>query len=719
MPTCTNFTTISLPNTENALSRRYLSIITRWIPVAMRYYTPWPDRPDCGYFFGGVFAYGLDVSMSLTSIALAASSPEFDPALAGASADELRQTVRRGLRFLCFTHDTGPEDCVRPNAGWGASNTKWGERGKGFFQESQCGRTISEMAMAAALVRDLLDAEDRSMLAAIATDYLERYSEMDPKAGVYFNTQTEENAWTALGLVGSLVLVPDHPQKAALWERAKLWMFRTNTRPEDAFDQTPFADGKTVSQFCGRTFTAHPDGTAENHGFVHPSYMGSGIVLPGKALNLLHLYQKEVPPHIFWRMQDVYHLLKSWSDSSGAPHCPQGMDWPYFAYPSECLLHTVGNLYLNDADAALLEQKTLQIVERSSAAHGGRMVTEEVVERTGFGARPTLMIERMCDHLAQSCLAHRIHGEGQSPSTSEDFERRMRGVTVYPQGGTLIHRHTHGITSFSWRNRTMILPAPPEGREILCAADTALLAKIRVSGKAESTHPVALKIRENPNSASAVLIQDLAERTVRRTVCFATLPDGTCLTAEWLTARESITVERVEQGRLNIINDGFFGHHKNLRGHRTLYHPNGQHTFEGYVTGNESDDETLDLPATGWINIDNRFGIMYRSSAPGQYRNHHAFNPWRAVEDTLSLNLLTEPHSFQPGEEIAHLITLFIPEQSHAETQILNVLNTLPNAFAAETSTYLCAFSLSNQPVEPTPNLHLRAFESTILSLNA
>jgi hypothetical protein len=51
---------------------------------------------------------------------------------------------------LCdrFTHDTGPAECVRPAVGLGRRencNTKWGERGKGFFRESQYGQTVAAM----------------------------------------------------------------------------------------------------------------------------------------------------------------------------------------------------------------------------------------------------------------------------------------------------------------------------------------------------------------------------------------------------------------------------------------------------------------------------------------------------------------------------------------------------------------------------------------------
>ena len=280
----TDFSTAALAGAENELSRRYLRLVLRWIPVGMRYFNPWPGRPNCGHFFGGVLWYGQDTCSPIATLALAASSPEYDVEVTNIPRDELRQVALQGLRYLCFTHDTGPEDCVRPSESWGRpepAGTKWGERGKGFFRESQCGRTVLDLALTAALIHDLLADEEREMLARIAEDYLDRFGAMAPKSGVYHNTQTEENAWTAEGLTASLLLLPSHPRRQQLWEQTKLWMFRTTTRPADAHDPTKFADGKTVAQLCGRTYTTLPDGTAENHGFVHPSYMLSALSLGG------------------------------------------------------------------------------------------------------------------------------------------------------------------------------------------------------------------------------------------------------------------------------------------------------------------------------------------------------------------------------------------------------------------------------------------------------
>ncbi len=697
----TDFGTVSLPDTENDLSRRYLRVATRWIPVAMRTFEEWPVRPDCGHFLGGVFYYGLDVATAIVVIASAASSPEFDAGLAGMSAEDLRRIARKGLRFLCFTHDTGPPDCVRPQAKWGGAGKKWGERGNAFFHTSQCGRAIASMAVTAGLIRDLLGDEEREMLANIAADYLDRFGDMPPKSGVFNDTQTEENAWTALGLATCLTLLPKRARSSELWEQAKLWMFRTRTTPRDSSDHAPFADGKTVRQLAGGSYTTLPDGTAENHGFVHPSYMASGLVLPGKMLNVLGLYHQPIPPHTFFHIRDTYDILKRWCDGGGMPHSLQGMDWPYFTYPDHAFLHAVANLHLNDPDAALLERRALEIVERSSEAHGGRMITEEVVQNCSFGERPTLMGERMSLYLANAYLAHRMHGVGETPSDPEDFERRMRGVAVYPHGGAPPPRQVKGQTSFSGRNRTLVLPATREGLKLIGCTESAMLARLQVRDRASSSRTATLRVREGTDRVCVLLIEDIAQESVRRRVFFASLPDGKCLISERLPARESIVVERAEQGFLSVINDGFFGDHPDLKGRRRLFHAGGERALTGYVSPSVVDDETLDLGGTRWVNVDDRFGLVFEGTGRAVYHHRHSFKLWRAVEDNLFLSLQDTPQTFRAGDRIADLTSLWCPEQLHDETarQGWILRETSGDIFVSEVDGFLCACNFGDTPV--------------------
>ena len=523
----TDFRTVVLPAGENDLSRRYLQVLMRWVPVALQVFNSWPERPHCGHFFGGVYWYGLETAGPSATLALVASSPEFDPALVGCSALELRQIALQGLRYLCLTHDTGPAECVRPLHSWGRpepAGTKWGERGQGFFRESQCGQTLAYLALTAALLRDMLGAEERAMLAAIATDYLARFGAMAPRSGVYYDTQCEENGWTALGLVASLLLLAPTPPATLLPAVLHRWMFCTATMTQDTANAAVFADGTTVREWCARTYTLLPDGTAENHGFVHPGYMAAAVTL-------------------------------------------------------------------------------------------------------------------------------------------------------------------------SWRNSTMMLPATGEGVKMIGPQAGSMLARVRVVGQADSTTLVALTIREAPDRVCVVLMQDLAQDSLRRHVLFASLPHGKCVLVERLVARQALTVESIVQGHLSVINDGYFGDHPDHQGQRRLFWDGGVQVCRGYASDTDAADLPIALTPSRWCNIDDRAGLVFQGSGRAVYHNRHRFPVWRAMEDALVLNLHDTPQTCDAGDTVAQMVVLWCPEQSHQETasQTFVLYDSPPETVMVEVDDYLCA----------------------------
>ena len=692
---CTNFATVNLPTVENPMSRRYLQRLLRWLPIALETFQAWPQRPECGHFFGGVFWYGLETSRPVMALALAASSPEYDARRVGMQAAELRQIACQGLRYLCLTHDTGPPDCVRPHTGWGRTEPagrKWGERGQGFFAESQCGITLAHVALSAALLHDLLEAEERRLLAAMASDFIARFAGMAPRSGVYDNTQAEENGWTALGLVASLLLLGQHDQSTDVWQQVKRWFFCAATCPQDAQNLAPFADGQRVRDLCGGIYTLLPDGTAENHGFVHPYYLATVLTLASEAINLLHLFGQVMPPHGFWQRQATYNLLKRWCDAGGAAHCPQGMDWPYWAYAIYSWLHAAANVYLGDPDAALLERQSLAIVEQTGQSHGGRLLPLEVSQQCHGPQDPARMQESAIDAVAHAYLAHRLLGAGQTPSAADDLATRLRGVTVYPHGGFVMHRHARGQTSVSWRNRTMILPSTRAGIQLIGPQVGTMLATLAVRDRAPSTRLVALKIRDAAQQVAGLLIEDLAQSSVRRFVCFASLPHGACLSVERLVALQPITVDHVQQGYVQVTNDGYFSTTAVLRGRRQLFWEHGTCICEGYVDA-AAGDRVIDLQQTRWINIDDQCGLVFLGSGRTQYRNRRTFPVWQAVADELILSQQDQPQAYQAGEKIATLTALWCPEQSHQETaqQVLRIHANTPSIVVVEVDGFLCA----------------------------
>jgi len=693
-----------IPDLENEMSRRYLRVIQRWVPVCLSYFEDWPVRPDCGHFFGGAHWYGNETSLPVKALALVGTSPEYDSSITGVSKEELRRIAIKGIRYLCFTHDTGPEDCVRPEGlgrpeVWG---TKWGERGRGFFPESQCGTTISNITSAALILRPWIDDETWMMLAAICEDYLGRFGDMPPRSGVYVDTQMEENMWTSHGLAACYLFLSGHERAGEWEENAKRWMFCTATAPQDRLNEAVFGDGTTVRALTGKTFTMHPDYMAENHGIVHPNYIASGVLSTGNLGNLYRLYGRIEPKHAYWNRRVIYDNLKRMTDLWGFPHCVQGMDWTYLT--PKCWLHCAAYLYLKDPDAGYFERASLDLVERIQESNGGRLINAEVAEKCHDVQDPMIMKEINMAGLAGPYLAHRLIGsDAPEPTPEKEIHRKFQGVKVYPHSGFVFHRHSKGQTSLSWRNDVMALPLTRDGMLTIGPSSGTLLGKVSVKEYPPSQELISLHVAEGDGFAAA-MVNDLSQGSVRQQVLFASLPDGSVACLERLIALKECTVERVQQGYLCIMNENFPKVEGNCNGRRTLYHPGGKETFKGFVGESTDDDILFPIDHPRWLNVDDRIGIVFEGTGRTIYINRHHFKPYHAIADDLYLSLQDEERRHHPGELISELAFLILPEQPHEETpgQLLVKALSPEDAACLITSGYLCAanFKSERRPCE-------------------
>jgi hypothetical protein len=653
------------------MSRRYLRMAQKWLPTALSYFEDWGGRPRCGHFFGGVHWYGIETAVPLHALAAVSTSPEYDESTAGLSIDELREVVVKAIRYLCFTHDTGLEECLRPSTGLGMPRswgTKWGERGRGFFPESQCGGTIANMTSAALMLMPYVDDETRMMLAEICLDYLERFGEMAPKSGVYADTQMEENAWTAHGLAACYLFLSGH-ERAEAWEAcARRWMFSACAAPQDRFDEGTLESGMTAAALTGKTFTTLPDYMAENHGMVHPSYTGSSVMFLGRLGIIYGAFGAEVPVHGLFNRQEIYDQLKRTTDRTGSMHPVQGMDWPYLSPDPGTLTHATAALFLNDPDAAYFERQALETLEQRAESAGGRVHDQQIAEIVHGPQDPLIIREHNIVNPAHTYFFHRIFGDGPDPAPSSHVERSLRGVKVYPQSGFAFQRHRTGQTSLSWRNDIMALPLNKDGLYTVAPASNSFLASIDVQDRPDSHDLISVRVDEHQEGFAAALILNRAQRSVRQEVLFAGLPSGISLSCERLTARENITVNSVDQGFLRIVNEDFDALKGNCNGYRTVHTPGGSVRFKSLVSRDpDSDDvETYDHPA--WLNVDNRLGIVYTGTGKTVYHNRHYYQVWRAVADDLILSRLDEPVQVTSGNTISELTALVAADRTHSKT---------------------------------------------------
>lgn len=656
---------------ETPLSRQYLRIIESWIPIGRGLFAEWPVRPDCGHFLGGCHWYGIETLAGAIAFAAAASSPEYNPKVGGCSRQELRTIARQALRYLCFTHDSGPPDCVRPAQGLGRPENfgrKWGERGKGFFPESQCGTTVAGCAIVARLLGDAVDGETWAMIRNMHADYAERFGTMDPKNGVYVNTQMEENGWTSVGLASVACVLADQPQAADWAAASRRWMFSTAAAPQDAKNLQPFADGKTVSQWTGETFTSLPDFMAENHGMVHPNYTGASVHFTGVLGVVLGAFGQKLPPQAYFNRDRIYEQLKLTTDRTGSLHPVQGMDWPYLFTDPGTMTHAAAAVMLRDPDAARLERLAVRTLAERQTSKGGRMVDPAVAAVCHDVQDPMVIRECVIANPTWTYLLHRVHGDGPAPTTEQKLERKLRGVRVYSHSGFVFQRHPRGQTSFAWRNCQMALPLTRDGIQTVAPASHSWLGRVTVKGQPDSQEQVSIQVDTQREGFAAALVMDRAQGSVRQEVLYAGLPDGTSLSFERWTARRKVVVSNVALGFLRIINEDFSAMARNCRGFRMVTSPVGRTRFNGFVSADPASDIVQTHAHPGWLNVDGRLGLVFRGSGTTVYHNRHHFPTWWATADDLTLCRQEKSRRVSTGEIIAELSALIAPGQTAKQT---------------------------------------------------
>ena len=659
-----------LADEENDMSRRYLRIIEKWIPVGVDYFQEWPDRPGCGHFLGGVHAYGIETFSPAEAFAFASTSPEYDEGAVGVSKGQLREMAIKAVRYLCYTHDTGPEDCVRPKVGYGRPQflgTKWGEKGNGFFRESQCGHCVAGLARICLLLKDWIDEETWMMVAGVQEDYALRVGGMDPKSGVYRDTQMEENFWTSHGLTSSFLFL-ERDERSSDWEAmARRWMFSTCSAVQDTKDFGMVGE-HSASDLAFKTFTALPDYWAENHGMVHPNYTASGVRSLMAVGTQLKLWGRDLPPELFWNRQRVYESLKITADRLGYPMAVQGMDWHYLPAAGQDVPHAIASIFFDDPEAAALQQRGLRTTELRQEGNGGRFYDKDFAERATDQIDAMILRELHIRDVAQQYMMHRLFGVGADPVSEEELETSLTGVYNFPHAGFVSHRHQRGQTSFAWRNSIMALPITRDGIYTIAPCSESWLGSPVVKDRPDSHRLQRVDVSEQEDGFAALMVMDRCQETLRQFVLFASMPDGRMVTFEKFEAREDLTLASLDQGFLRITNEHFPLFAPNCRGDRLLHLPTGSHEYKGWLGEKEEDDVVDTHGRPGWVNIDDRIGIVLFGPGETVYHNRHFYNPYRAIADDLTLSRSREDITIEAGNALDAFAALVVPEQNHADT---------------------------------------------------
>ncbi|MDF2668833.1 MAG: putative secreted protein [Paenibacillus sp.] len=651
---------------ESELTVRMGQVLQRWIRYADESFKEWPGRDNCGYFFGGSYWYELETAYTAIVYAVVGKVGQYDETLTGLPREQLIAKAIKSLRYLCFTHDTGPEECVRVEGrNPFCSSKKWGGRGDDFFKASQTGTSINAIGYTAWFLWEDLDQETRNMIEAMLVYYADRWSDELPRNGVYFNTQCEENAWTSAGIGAAVALFPDHPRNGKWKEAAERWAINSVSTVQDATLRRP-----QVS-----TVTFHPDFTSENHAFVHPSYMMAGISLRGMYSTFNVLSGDSIAEAFLLNNEQMYaETIKKWSLLDGYPVPVQGQDWWYNRQHEALMAHALMNVQHQDSDAALLERRALDYIERIQASNSRGCMLEEngeecIVVAASF--QTAVDMEFASAHsVVMAYLLHLFGGSGAAPTDSAVFQSEMNGVSYYPYGSIVTHRTNITFSSFSWRSHVMALTLPEQAMWSITPLYTSYTGEVSFAGELPSAafnESVILQAAEErvhlyeDGFGVTASIHRGANRQMNQQIGFVSLPNGSSVYAEQIEINRNCEITRLATGVIGIRNERYTELPKLASGTKTIHTPQHSQQYKGFY-GKEPNGYHA-FEAASYVNVNEEIGYVTFGSQGMAYLNQHEYPKWKGVEDVLTLNLRQELHCVK-GEQLPAFVVLSLPNYS-------------------------------------------------------
>ncbi len=701
---------IELPETVSEIWKAaYLEPVLRWLPIAEATYQEWPERPNCGHFYGGAYYYGIETAYPIMTYAvayLAGRSVGYDGTV---PLDDVLQHAIGAIRYLGFTHNSGPDECVRAGTHEVLSGTKWGGEGANFFQASQTGSAVGHMCQGAWLLWDELDDETRQLVANVASWYAERWCEELPRVGTYGNTQTEENGWTAHGLDTAACLLQGHPDAGKWREAADKWIANIFVTPYDYGRNAAELQGTSVKEWSRSVgATIHPDFSVENHGFVHPSYLASGIGFAGEALLNRCLGDMEVSEVVRFNRQPIYETMKKLAEDDGPMLAVQGMDWWYFMHAtllpiSTVSPHAVMNLLFEDPHAAYIERRATQRVKQVMDSIGdGHVSTPDPIQYRINEAQSFRTYERSAMvSAAGSFLLHWLMGDGAEPCTEAEFKDWQQGVHVFPHGGFVTRKGQNTTASFSWRNWPVVVVQPKGGTWVV----TPHFHSLSGTYKCEPAWEGGMRNRqsnvaEDGNGFAAVAQIEREGGKLIQNMALIVPEDGIAFFFDRTTAAEAVKVVEQRSGEVGVRNEDYSEMADLAPGKRTLYTEQAEFTSRSEMS---RQDEWFRTDETRWANVDNTIGYVIFGSKGIAYQAKHHYPTYTGMEDFLVLSYTDRAAEYGAGDVVSDVALAIYPNQTAEATrsQVGRVLRAEGDGpvEARLTPEYLAVVNLAQEPL--------------------
>lgn len=669
---------------HSELAQQAYRMLLRWIPFADSHYTEWDRMPNCGYFFGGSYWYGLDTARTVPVYAALSVMGPFDEKAAGCTRERLMERAIAGIRYLAFTHDAGPPGLVRvKGTNPHCSERKWGGQDDNYFMATQTGYSVASLAMASWMLWDRLDDETKTLVHHVVEHYADRWCDVEPRDGVYYDTQVEENSWVAQGIAAAADLLPGHPRSAHWRSRFRKWAANSLTTFRDRFNHdyhTHDDRSKGIPLSFISTSTLHPDFTTENHGFVHPTYLVLGINQRATHALFALMSGGQADPFALMNNEPLYdRTIKLCCQADGFMIPVQGQDWWYNRQHELLLTHAVLNVLHGNEDAARLERLALDRLEQIQMSNANGCFLEEngeaCVIREGY--QTALDFENWAaQDVLHVYLLHAFGGAGAQPSGREEMGKRLSGVFTYPYGGFVVHRteDQSSFNAFSWRNDVMGITLGEPGIWLTVPSHASMTGIIRLNNHSgtpgltneeiirDADH-VCLDARREGFGVTGLIRRGGGE--LEQDVAFVSLPGGRTVYAERQRAVKDCSIGDSRTGLVGVRNETYTAVPESASGRRTLHLPAESVTFAGFC--GDADDEERLFSRVPYVNLDGKMGYVLYGSNGVRYVNKHRYKRWKGVENSLILND-SGAREMKAGEALPIFAVMTLPNRNSRQT---------------------------------------------------
>jgi hypothetical protein len=540
----------------------------------------------------------------------------YDEKLVGVSRKDLfEKTVIPMMRYLVTTHVTGKQPT--------SDRKRWGNHWQSAYWAQMIGR-------AAWWTWDDLPADLKRNARRVIAHEADRFVGKTPPHQVVNDTKAEENAWNSLILNNAVVLMPSDLRRA-VWEKEfQRWAMSAFLRQADEKNEK-LVDGRPVSeQFGGANI--YDDFTLENHGIVHPDYMGAYSCSLGCSLEFAMTGRKP-PEALLHNIPEIYENLKWFVLPDGGYVFPNGQDWELFKSPDWMDVHAPTALYGQDLDAWSNLLRCLATTEKMQARDpAGPVYAKE--EYFYEGQQHELFCEMDREWLGLQVTPQVV-----------DRPTNPIGVKHWDAGKIILHRTANAVHTVSWGAKVMTQCVPLKLDYIVSPDQQSGIGHIRLKGGMQDL-PVLLrstKIIDDENGFTAELVLDHGENGVRAELQIRSAADGSLALREKLTALKDLTTTEIATGLIGVLNNPKWiyqeGNRKIMFGDRVIEIP----PLSGKSFENDS-IQRISLSSGLEITSGNPLHVCYQGAT--KIENGRA-------TDRLYLNYLGGERSWKQGDMIS------------------------------------------------------------------